>query len=275
MFTTTSSDLVGVVHLLALPGSPCSSLGRQAVLRRALEDGRALVEGGIGACIVENFGDAPFAQGSVEPHVPAFIAVVAERLRAEFGDALVVGANVLRNDVCAALGAAAASGARFVRVNVLSGAAWTDQGLVQGQARQALLYRRALGLEPPPGGAQHGGVAIVADVCVKHAVPAGELDIVRNAEDAALRGGADVLVVTGNATGGATDLAELHAVREALPHVPVWVGSGVSHATAPEVARSAHGAIVGTALHRDGDIRMPLDRDRVARMVGAFHGGGG
>jgi predicted TIM-barrel enzyme len=56
--------------------------------------------------------------------------------------------NVLRNDARAALGAALACGATFVRVNVHTGATWTDQGLIEGDAYATLRYRQALG---PPG----------------------------------------------------------------------------------------------------------------------------
>ena len=55
-----------------------------------------------------------------------------------------MGINVLRNDAQAAMGIAAASGASFVRVNVLSGAMLTDQGLIEGQAAELLRLRRQL-----------------------------------------------------------------------------------------------------------------------------------
>jgi hypothetical protein len=45
-----------------------------------------------------------------------------------------VGVNVLRNDARAALGICAATGAKFVRVNVHSGVAATDQGWIEGRA---------------------------------------------------------------------------------------------------------------------------------------------
>ena len=68
----------------------------------------------------------------------------------------------------------------------------------------------------------------MADVKVKHAVPAGETDISILAKETAQRGGADGLIVTGSRTGSPVDLQELTLVRGAVPNIPLWVGSGVT-----------------------------------------------
>jgi len=50
--------LIGMVHLLPLPGSYSHrGEGLRAVLERALSDLAALEEGGADAALVENFGD--------------------------------------------------------------------------------------------------------------------------------------------------------------------------------------------------------------------------
>ncbi len=59
--------LVGVLHLLPLPGAPSPGPGLEAVEARALADLRALVDGGADGVILENFGDAPFAKDRVPP----------------------------------------------------------------------------------------------------------------------------------------------------------------------------------------------------------------
>ncbi|PYN10649.1 MAG: phosphorybosylanthranilate isomerase, partial [Candidatus Rokuibacteriota bacterium] len=59
--------LIGMVHLPPLPGSPRWDGSMARVIATALADARALVEGGIDALLVENFGDAPFPAGRVEP----------------------------------------------------------------------------------------------------------------------------------------------------------------------------------------------------------------
>ncbi len=254
-------QFVGVLHLLPLPAAPRGSPGFAAVRERALADAAALAEGGAHGAIIENFGDAPFAAGAVDPHVVAAMAVLAAEVRSRH-PSLRLGINVLRNDARSALGVAVAAGAEWVRINVLAGAAVTDQGLLQGDAHQWLRYRRELGCT----------ARILADVHVKHARPLAGGSIGEAAADLWRRAGADVLIVTGRATGAEVDGAELAAVRAAVPEAEVWLGSGVTQGSARSWRDRVSGAIVGTALHVDGDIRAPLDATRVAKMAEAFRG---
>ncbi len=250
--------LVGVVHLLPLPGAPVPGPGLDGVLDRAIADAVTLAEGGCDGVIVENLGDAPFAAERVDPFTVAAMTRAVRAVRDRLPE-LVVGVNVLRNDAAAAVAVAAATGAGFVRVNVHVGAMVTDQGVVEGRARETLLLRRRLGAD---------AVAIVADVLVKHAVPLGPWRLEDAARDAALRGQADVLVVTGAGTGRPTDPADLEKVRGVSP-VPVWVGSGLSVDTLGRFGPLA-GAIVGTALHADEDVTAPIDLVRVTEMAAAL-----
>lgn len=253
-------SVVGVIHLLPLPGGPGRSPGAQVVVDRALRDAEALVEGGAAAAIVENLGDAPFEAGPVEPHVVAFLTRVAVEVGQRFGQRLPLGVNALRNDAEGALGVAAAAGAWFVRVNVHVGVMVTDQGLVTGQARRTLLYRARVA----------PAVAIVADVLVKHAVPVGPVDLGQVAHDTFHRGGADALVVSGSGTGRPTSTEHLRRVREAVPEAPLWLGSGLVPDTARLLRELCDVAIVGTALHEEGRLDRPLHPGRVRAVVEAF-----
>ncbi|HET9926171.1 MAG TPA: BtpA/SgcQ family protein, partial [Methylomirabilota bacterium] len=58
--------VIGMVHLRALPGSPRWDGDITAVVRAALDDARALAEGGADALVVENHGDVPFTAGRVD-----------------------------------------------------------------------------------------------------------------------------------------------------------------------------------------------------------------
>lgn len=251
-------QLIGVIHLLPLPGAPAGSPGFEAVMHRAVADAQTLVDGGIHCAILENFGDAPFCAGRVPPHVPAMMGVIGAQIRSQTG--LDLGINVLRNDAHAALAVASACGASFVRVNVHVGAAWTDQGLIEGQAYDSLGYRRQLGCD----------VRIAADVLVKHAVPAGQCDLKEVAKETAYRGHADVLVVTGAHTGGVTSIDDIRVAKRAVPDRPVWVGSGVTPNSLPQLQEVADGVIVGTFLHRDSALAHPLDKVRVQTLVNAL-----
>lgn len=253
----TGRPLIGMVHLRALPGAPAHRSMRD-VLEAARRDAAALAEGGCNAIMVENFGDAPFFPGSVPPETVAGITVAAAAVREAVS--LPLGINVLRNDAPAALGIAVATGAAFIRVNVLTGGMYTDQGWIEGRAHEVLRSRAAL----------RADVAILADVLVKHAAPPPGTHAAAAARDLWHRGGADALIVTGAATGEAVDVARLEAVRRAVPDAPILAGSGVTAANAAEVLRHANGAIVGSAVQREGRAGAGVEVERVRAVVAAF-----
>ena len=138
----------------------------------------------------------------------------------------------------------------------------TDQGIIEGRADRTLRRRRELGVP----------VAILADVLVKHAAPLGPQMIEEAARDAAERGLADALIITGSGTGEATDLDDLRRVRAVLPEMPLLVGSGVTAETAGDTFALADGAIVGTAFKVGGKTTAPVDVERVRRLVAAARG---
>ncbi len=242
-------QLIGVVHLLPLPGSPGYE-SRELVRERADRDASAYVRAGFDGIVVENFGDTPFAE-RVEPVVIAEMAIVVRALRLEHPE-LAIGVNVLRNDAQAALTIATSAEADFIRVNVHSGALLTDQGWIQGDAYQTLRLRRRL----------ESNVQIFADVGVKHAVRPTGFDIRESARETAYRGLADALIVTGTATGNAADSEELEAVTNAVPDRRVLVGSGVNLENVPYFASRSAGVIVGTSVKVEGVTTQPVCPDR-------------
>ena len=253
--------LIGMVHALPLPGSPRWDGSMDRVVSAALADARALTDGGMDALLLENYGDAPFTPGRVEPATIAALTVVAHAIRAAL-PATLLAINVLKNDARAAMAVACAVGARFIRVNVHAGAVVADQGLVQSDAYATLRDRRLLASD----------VAIFADVGGKHAMPLVPVELEQHARDLTHRGLADGLVVSGQATGAATPIGDVKRVRSAVPDVPLLVGSGVTPETAAELLSVADALIVGTALKHDGDVSQPVDPARVRRLVDAVGG---
>jgi hypothetical protein len=251
--------LIGVVHLSPLPGAPRYGGALEPVLQRAEDDARALCAGGCDALIVENFGDTPFFPRSVPPETVAALALCVRAVRALSG-ARPVGVNVLRNDARAALGVAAATGAAFVRVNVHSGAAVTDQGIVEGRAHETLRERARLAPD----------VAILADAQVKHATPLSRETLAEAVHDLLARALADGVIVSGPATGRAPAVERVREARAAAGAAPLLIGSGLDLANAHELLAHADGAIVGTWLKRDGLVGNAVDPERVARLRRAF-----
>jgi len=248
--------VVGMVHLLPLPGAPRARAWHE-IRAAANADALALACGGVDGILIENYGDAPFTGGVVDPQVVAAMAVVAAEIRAAVR--VPIGINVLRNDARSALAVALASGASFIRVNVHVGAAETDQGRIEGKAYETLRYRKALNAD----------VAIFADVFVKHARPAGSVDLAAAARDTAYRGLADVLLVTGAETGAPPDPERVRQVQRAVPDRPVWIASGVDAENVREF-EEADGFIIGSAFERGGRAGSRVERRRVRALVQAL-----
>ena len=251
--------LIGMIHLGPLPGSPRAGReGLNPVIARALSDADALVAGGCQALMLENFGDAPFFPGSVPGHVVAAMTRVASEVARRIP--LPLGINVLRNDGLAALAIAAAVGAKFIRVNVLTGARVTDQGLIQGIAHDLTRERVRLGAED---------IAILANVDVKHSAALATRPLHDEVKDALARGMADAVIVSGSGTGAGVDLDKLALVKKAAGNAPVLIGSGATAATLATLARHADGFIVGTATKYHGDVLAPVELARVQELAAA------
>ena len=251
-------SLIGVIHLPPLPGSPRWS-GRHGFAEElTYREAQILESCGFDGVIVENFGDAPFFPGAVDPITIAAMTMCARAAR-EAAKNLFLGVNVLRNDADAALAIAVATGADMIRINVHTGARVTDQGLVEGSAHRTLRTRRALA-------AQH--VKLFCDVDVKHSAPLAPRPIAEEAHDLADRGLADALLVTGSGTGRPASGDDLATVCRAVG-APVYVASGVTTGSLPSL-RAAHGFIVGSALRVSGRAGDPIDRDMTARFADAF-----
>ena len=253
--------LLGVVHLLPLPGSPgYGGEGMGPILEAARRDARRLLEAGFDGYVIENFGDAPFFKDGVPSHtVSAMTRVAMELARPD----KILGANVLRNDAASALAVALAAELDFIRVNVHVGAALTDQGIVEGRAAETLRLRSSL----------RSNVAIVADVDVKHARPlATGYDRREAAKETYGRGGADALIVSGAATGAPVRLSDLEEIVSAVPDAPVWIGSGATPETARELLSLAAGIIVGTSVKEGANVHAPVDPSRARAFIDAARG---
>lgn len=251
--------LIGMIHLRPLPGSPRGGALAEA-LAAAQADAEVLTGAGVDGLIVENFGDAPFAKERVPPVTVAAMTAIARELRRDHNVPL--GINVLRNDAEAALSVAEVVNADFIRVNVHVGAVVADQGVIEGRARETLLLRKTLG----------SSVLLFADVRVKHARSlgaAGETDLVTEARDVHRRGLADALILSGVATGEPADPAGFRRVKEALPAVPLLVGSGLSPDNLGDLWPTVDGMIVGSSLKESGDPTQPVDPVRARELFAA------
>jgi uncharacterized protein len=245
----------GMIHLAPLPGSPRYKGSMDAVLERAKRDAEALSKAGVNALVVENFNDDPFYKTTQEPETVAAMTLASHLVSERTG--LPLGLNVLRNAWKAAMGISATVGARFIRLNVLTDALLSDQGVIEGQAADLLRYRQMIGAQE---------VLIFADIESKHGVPLVPRPRSVVAQDMVERGGADAIIVSGASSSDPVNIAHLEELRQAVPGTPLIIGSGMSLETV-EFLRYADATIFGFGAKPH--LKAPVDAKMAMKFMDA------
>jgi len=247
--------IIGMVHLLPLPGSPKYDGQLKKIIDRAIHDARALEDGGVDGIIIENINDVPYYPTKVPPETIASMTFVASKVAEVIS--IPIGINVLRRDSIAAMAIAYTIGGRFIRTNILIGAYVTDQGIIEANAHELLRYRAFLGAD----------IKIFADIRVKYASPLYDRPIYLEAEDAAYRGLADAIIISGAKTGSPPDIQLIKGLKEKIKNIPILIGSGVNENNAKNLIEIADGAIIGSFFKKDGILENPVDIERVRKLV--------
>jgi membrane complex biogenesis BtpA family protein len=251
--------LIGVLHVGPLPGAPGSSRTVAELAAGAVEEARIYAAAGFHALILENTFDRPYLRSAVGPEIVA--AMTAIGLEVRHAVPLPLGIQVLAGANTAAIAAAHACGAVFVRVEGYVFAHVADEGLIQSSAGELLRYRRAIGADR---------IRVFADIKKKHSAHAitADVDLAETAKAAQFLQ-ADGVIVSGIATGRPTDPSDVNAVAAAI-EIPTLVGSGVTPENIPALT-SADALIVGSYVKENGLWSNPLNPANVNAIVSAFH----
>ena len=252
--------LIGMVHLHALPGTAGSEKSPQQIVDIAVDEATTLVKYGFDAVLIENMHDTPYLLREVGPEIVSAMTVatqaVVDAVDCPVGIQILAGANK------EAIAVAHATGAHFIRAEGFAFASVADEGIMDiADAGPLLRERRRIDAD---------NIAILADIQKKHSSHAitADLTIGDHARGADFMG-ADGVIVTGNHTGHAVDIAQLREVRGAT-ELPILVGSGVTPENIKEIFEFADAAIVGSSIKKDGNWSNQLDADRCKELIGAL-----
>lgn len=257
IFDRDRDVLIGMVHVGALPGTANYGDDPVAIVEQAVREACILAEAGFDAIMLENMHDTPYMLRNVGPEIVACMTSVTAAVRKAVD--LPLGVQILAGANKAAIAVARAAGAQFIRAEGFCFATVADEGVMdEADAGPLLRYRRAID-------AEH--IAVIADIRKKHSSHAMTADLtIADWSHGAEFMGADGVIVTGNATGHATDLGEAAAAADACS-IPVFVGSGVTADTVRSTLDAAHGAIVGSSIKINGDWREAVDAARASAIV--------
>jgi uncharacterized protein len=246
--------LVGVLHLPPLPGAgnyqgqPISEIAH-----RAAEDAASLAEAGFTDVMIQNANDVP-QLSTVDLGAVAVMTRIGTEVRS--ATSIPVGVTVGHNDGPAALAVAAAIGASFIRVKVLTGARVGPQGLLVGCAVQTARMQQQFG----------SAIEIWADVNEATSQGLVETDVVWSAREAVKFGGADRLIVTRD-SGVEDALRDIQTLRPILPETPMIVGGRVTANTVSRVRDFSDGAILGAAIKTEHGTCGRVDARRAEKIT--------
>lgn len=253
--------LIGVVHLKALPGSPNFNNDFDSIEKGMINDINAYLEGKVDAIILENYFDIPFYKDSVPSEVIASMTRLTHVAKITINKKALLGVNILRNASIDAMAVAKIVNADFIRVNVLTGAMLTDQGIIETNAANLLRYRKSLAVYPK-------NIEIIADVQVKHAVPVAERTLTAEIKDTIHRSCAEGIIVSGEATGDPPSLKILKEAAKIInSEVPLIIGSGTTLSNIKEFLPYTDAFIIGTAMKTDGKV----DSSKVKKFSEIIH----
>ncbi len=246
--------VIGMIALPPMPGYPAFT-HIDALVDAALADLANLEAGGVDGVLVENDFDQPHTRcGGAEVH-----AAMTRVTREVVAHARVpVGVEVLLDDWRASLAIAAATGARFIRIDFFVDRVMTKFGPFEPDPAAVLAYRRSIRADD---------VQLYVDLQVKYSTPIGGPKSLEQSAREARAAGADAVIISGSETGVGPSPNDLRAARAGT--LPVLIGSGLTPENAPLLMPLAHGAIVGTSLRSGREASDRVVRSQVESLVRA------
>ena len=250
--------IIGMVHLLPLPGSPrYEAGGMKKVFERAEEEALILEEAGVDGLQVENIWDLPYSKPDrIGPETVAGITAVAGFVIRKVK--IPVGINCHINGVCQALAVAEAIGAKWVRAFELANAYISNSGIIEAVGPEALRYRAHI---------KGDDIMIFGDFHVKHGSHyiLSDRSLQEQAHDVETCGG-DAVIVTGLKTGSAPTAEDINQIKKTVS-VPVLIGSGLSSTNLDSLFPLSDGAIVGSSFKEEGRWQNRVDCKRASDFM--------
>lgn len=249
-----NKTIIGMAHFPPLPGAPLydDRLGIDYIIERIANDVTSLQEGGIDAIMFCNENDRPYkldANYSTVATMGYVIGKVSSMLLVPHG------IDVLW-DPFAAIALAKATKAQFVR-EILTGVYVSDMGFWNTNVGDVYRYRKLLDANE---------IKIFFNISAEFAYSLDRRSLEEIARSVAFSSLADVILISGPMTGTPPTKEQIAKVKEHVS-VPVFVNTGVNLENVEELLSVADGAIVGTALKKDGITWNPVDRDRVLKFM--------
>jgi membrane complex biogenesis BtpA family protein len=243
--------IIGMAHFKPLPGDPRylpSTEARQAaeLLRQDIE---ALQAGGIDGIMLSNEGSLPWMLNP-EPVTAVAMAALIGQVR----NAIHVpfGVHVIWSPM-ATLDLAAAVNSDFAW-EVFTGVYASDFGLWNTNFGQTARHQRQISA---------ASVRLMFEVVPEAAIYLGNRSLKDQIRSTIFNAKPDALCIAGLKPGEAASLDGVIAAKELNSEIPVLVSTGVKSSNVAAQLAVADGAIVGSALKKEGNLWNQVDAERV------------
>lgn len=247
--------VIALLHLNAFPGDPLfkSTDSMRATVEAARKDLHALQDGGVDGILFSNEFSLPY-QCPVDFIAPAAMARVIGELMPEIKVPFGVDCE---SDTMAAIDLAAAVEANFIR-GVFTGAYAGDGGLTIPNIAAVLRRKKALGLD------NCRLLYLLNNESDEYLVPR---DLISIAKSTLFAARPDAYCLMGFHAGQEADSNSIEKIREAVPQVPVFTGTGCNSGNIRQKLSTSDGACVGTAFKVDGKFENHVDPARVKEFM--------
>lgn len=260
IFKNKEKQLIAMIHVPALPGTPMNKLNMKQIFNVCLNEAETYLNEGIKILAIENMHDTPYLLKKIGHEIVSSMTAIALQIKNKFevpcGIQILAGANK------EALAVAKAAGLDFIRAEGFVFAHVADEGIFQSDAGELLRYRKIIDAED---------IFIYTDIKKKHSSHSitSDTNIVETAKAAEFFH-SDGIIITGISTGKEPDINELKSVRKNI-NLPLIIGSGMTADNIEKFYNLADGFIVGSYFKKDGNWKNKLDKNRIRNFVEKFN----
>ena len=255
----TRKTLIGMVHTLALPGTPQYKGSINKIIDKACEEAEVYEKFGLSSIILENMHDVPYMNRKVGPEITTAMTAISVSVRRVFSGN--IGIQILAGANKEAIAVANAAGLQFIRAEGFVYSHVADEGLMNACAGELLRYRKNIGAE---------SVKILTDIKKKHSSHSITNDVsLAETAKAAEFFLTDGLIVTGASTGLPADIEEVKTLYNCT-ELPVLIGSGINDENIGSYYEYADGFIVGSFFKDNHYWSNDLNKDNIEKILTAM-----
>ncbi|MCZ6872800.1 MAG: BtpA/SgcQ family protein [bacterium] len=247
--------VLGMVHLLPLPGTPFHQEGNMAqALDKAVLDATALYQGGADGCLIQTVDRVYSAKDEADYARVAAMAAIVKAVSDATGPEFQIGVQIMVNALKASLAVAKVCGGSFLRCTALVGATLSAAGMIEANPHDFLTYRNRIAAQD---------MKLIAEVHSRHFTWLGERPAAEVAR-MAMRAGAHAVEISHLDEDANAKL--VRDIKQAMPDLPVILGGYTNHENVARRLADADGAFVGACLQSEGWGKH-IDIDRVRDYV--------